>query len=280
MKFDMGAAWNDGMAKVRSNFSLLAVLGGVFFFLPSVLMFVAMPDIMGMMMTPGADPDETARAFSEIGWSFFALYLLVMLASLAGYAAMIALVGDKGRLSMGESILVGFKALLPLLGVLLVVLIVYMAAALLFGAVLGLIVGALSQVSAGLSAAVAIIVVLGLIVVALWLMTRLSLVIPVIVLEGIANPLKALGRSWRLTRPQQGRLLAFYALLFVAYLVVALVLFMIMGLVVAALGAPTAVGFLNGVVGALFAMLFSAILVAVYFQLAGTGGESLEQTFE
>ena len=280
MKFDMGAAWNEGMAKFRGNFSLLAVLGGVFFFVPSVLMFVAMPDLMSMMMTPGASPEDAERALSGVGAEFFAIYALVILASFVGYSAMLALVGDNRRLSVGESIVVGFKALLPLIGVLLVIMIVYMLAALVFGLIIGLVVAGLAQVSAGLSAAVIFVLVIGLIVVALWLMTRLSLVMPVIVLDRIANPLKALARSWRLTAPQQGRLLAFYALLFIAYLVVALVLFMIMGLIVAAFGAPTAMGFLNGIVGALFAMIFSGILVAVYNQLVVTGKEGLEQTFE
>lgn len=54
MEFDMGRAWNDATARFGANFSLLAILGGVFFFIPSLVMFIALPDVMGTLMSPNA----------------------------------------------------------------------------------------------------------------------------------------------------------------------------------------------------------------------------------
>ena len=86
--------------------------------------------------------------------------------------------------------------------------------------------------------------------------------------------------SWSLTRPVQARLFLFYFVLFIAYFVIALVAFMIMGVVATALGAPSVLGFLNGLVGALVSMLFSALFVAVYLQLAGATAANIGDTFE
>ncbi len=279
MKFDMGSAWSDGMARVRANFQLLAILGGVFFFLPSVLMFVMLPDMMGAMMSPNFDPENSTAILESLGPTFFGVYLLVILASFVGYTAMIALMGDGRRVSVGESIAIGFKALLPLVALLVMFGLAYFVAAFAVGIVLGLIIAALGAISEGLAGVFTFVAVIGLIAAMLWAMTRLSLTLPVIALESTLNPIRALSRSWTLTGPSQGRLFLFYVVLTVAYIVIALVVFMVLGLFISAIGAPTALGFLNGILGALVAMVFSGILVAIYLQLAGTTA-AVSETFE
>lgn len=281
MTFDMGRAWNEGIAKVSANFSLLAILGGVFFFVPSVLIFIAVPDLMGaMMMNPDMAPDDMANMFANIGPTFFGLYFLIMLASLIGYGAMIALVGDGRRVSVGEAIGAGIKALLPLLAILVIFIVVYFVAALVIGLIFGLLIGLIGQASTAIAGILTFIFVIGLMLAVLWVLTRFSLTMPVLVIDGTMNPFAALGRSWSLTKPVQGRLFLFYVLLFVAYLVIALVFFMVMGLIVAGLGAPSAIGFLNGIIGALVAMVFSGVLAAIYGQLAGSTPQALGDTFE
>jgi hypothetical protein len=280
MSFDMGRAWNDGIARVKANFQLLAVLGGIFFFLPSVLLFVAMPDAMTAMMNPDMNAASMEQVVAGLGVGFFGLYLLIILASFIGQTAMIALMGDARRVSVGEAIGTGVKVLLPLFAILVLFVIGYFVVALAIGLVVGLVISGAAAVSAGLATALTVVLFAAMFVAVLWAMTRFSMTLPVLALEGSLNPIAALGRSWRITRPVQWRLLLFYVLLFIAYLVLALVLFMIMGVIVAAIGAPSALGFLNGVVGALVAMVFSGVVVGIYLQLAGPAAATVSETFE
>lgn len=280
MEFDMGRAWNDAIARFGANFSLLAILGGVFFFLPSLVMFIALPDVMGTLMSPNMDPADMETVMANLGGTFFGIYALILLASMVGYVAMVALLGDGRRPSVGEAIGIGFKALLPMIAILLILAVAYIVVVLLGGLLAGLIIGAIGAVSTGAASALGFVMVLGLIAALLWIMTRLSMVTPVIALENTMNPFTVLRRSWSLTRPAQTRLFLFYFVLFIAYFVIALVAFMIMGVISTALGAPSVLGFLNGIVGALVAMLFSALFVAVYLQLAGATPANIGDTFE
>lgn len=280
MKFDMGRAWSEGVAKVSTNFSLLAILGGVFFFVPSVLMFVAMPDAMSFMTNPNMEPEDMEKIFANLGPSFFGIYLLVLIASLVGYAAMIALVGDQRRVSVGEAIAVGFKALLPLIAITVLLSIAYIILIAIVSVIIGLLAVAFGVVSTGLAATVTLVAIVAMVLALIWIMTRFSLVMPVLAIDRTMNPFTALGRSWRLTKPAQRRLFLFYVLLFVAYMVIAAVLFMIIGLIAAGIGAPSVLGFINGLIGALVAMLFSGIVAAIYHQLSSDTPQRLEETFD
>jgi hypothetical protein len=118
-----------------------------------------------------------------------------------------------------------------------------------------------------------------------YLLARFSLLLPVIVVEGVLNPFSAYVRSWRLTRPAQWRIYAFFVLLFVAYLVIALLLVMIGSVLGLAAGGPTSggtffFGILSGLLGMIVAMIFSGILVSMHDQLAGTSSREIAETFE
>lgn len=280
MNFDMGQAWSEATAKLSANFSLLAILGGVFFFVPSLLMFVAMPDMMGALMSPNMDPSDMEAMMANLGPTFFGAYLLILLASFVGYVAMIALLGDNTRVSVGEAIGIGFKALLPLLAIMIILAIAYFIIALLFGLVIGLLAAAVGQASTGAAAGLTFILVIAMLVGVLWVLTRLSMITPIIAIEGTMNPFAVLSRTWSLTKPAQGRLFLFYVVLFIAYIVIAVVLFMVIGLLAAAVGGTSVLGFVNGLIGAFVAMLFSAIFVAVYNQLAGSTATNIGATFE
>ncbi len=279
MTFDMGAAWSEGLARVGANLSLLAVLGGVFFFVPAVIMYIAMPELMDMMMMPGGDPEAMTRMLEASLPRLTAIYTLVMIASFIGYTAMIALIGDRGRLSVGEAIGVGFKALLPLIGVLLIGVVAYVLFALIVGLLLGLVVGGLAAISQGLAYGVAVLVGIALFIGIMLVLTRVSMTMAVIALERVVNPITALRRSWAMTGPVQWRLLGFYVLFFAAYMVLALVLFMVLGLILAAVGSPAAFGFLNGLIGAAAAIVISGLVVGIYRQLTASAPATVSETF-
>lgn len=281
MRFDMGRAWSEGIARLQSNFSLLAILGGVFFFLPAMVMFLAVPDVMGPMMGgQEMDPEDMAALFENVGATFFLAYLLVFVASMIGYVAMVALIGDGEGVSVGQAIATGFKALLPLIAIMLIFLVGYFLFALVIGLIIGVVIAGIGSASSALAGIITFILVVGIVLALLWVMTRFSMTMPVIAIERVMNPFTALRRSWRMTAPVQARLFLFYVLLFVAYIVIAIVVFMIIGLIASAAGAPSVLGFLNGITGALVAMVFSGIVVAIYAQLVGSSPANLGDTFE
>ena len=160
----------------------------------------------------------------------------------------------------------------------------YLAAAVVLGLVLGLIVAAGQAIGGtALAGVLTAIGVIGLLLAVLYVVTRFTLTMPAIVLDGLSNPLAAVKRSWDLTRAHALRIFGFYALLFAAYMVISLVLGSIVGLLAAALGTAEAsalvLGLANGVIAAGVAMLFSAILVSMHQQLSGVSPTTIDMTF-
>lgn len=52
MKFDLDIAWKDTTRLFSENFSLLAVLAGVFFFVPYAVMMLAVPQFSQLSSLP------------------------------------------------------------------------------------------------------------------------------------------------------------------------------------------------------------------------------------
>jgi uncharacterized membrane protein len=87
----------------------------------------------------------------------------------------------------------------------------------------------------------------------------------------VANPIRALRRSWRLTSGNGLRLAAFYLLLFLAFFVISQVLGLIVGLLTALPGAEIALvlgALLSGVIYAALILVGYAVLASVHRQLA------------
>ena len=62
MTFDMNRTWAQSLAMVRANWQYLSLIAGVFFLLPNLVLVIAMPDMMGMLIGPGGDPDRPPGA--------------------------------------------------------------------------------------------------------------------------------------------------------------------------------------------------------------------------
>jgi len=104
-------------------------------------------------------------------------------------------------------------------------------------------------------------------------MTRLSMTLPVIVLDRIFNPIAAFLASLRLTAGKAPGLFAFYFLLTLAYLAITWVLgAMILPGLREVLGGGTAgittVNLIGGLVEALVASLFACLVAAIHRQLS------------
>ncbi len=276
MGFDMNGAWSRGVALVRENFQLLAVIAGLFVLLPTLAFYYLVPG-MDVLMDPTADPEIVqAQVMSQVGplatWG-----IVGSIIQFIGYGAMVALMGDT-RPTVGEALKSGATSVPSVVGAMLGFLVLYILAAVIVTLPIALLAGGL-----GLSA-LALLIPLLVLGVALILMARFSVTLPVIVVEKTFNPLTALKRSWDLTRPARWRVLSFWAVLGLAYVVISLLLVGLFGLVAAMMGdgdgSRLLMGLVNGVLAMLVGMLVCGLAVAIHRQLAGATEAEIAATFD
>jgi len=283
MPFNMNRTWSQAIALVRANFQLLAVIAGVFLLLPSLLFAILMPDTVDWMQL-GQNPEALAAAMGGSILPLFAYALISFLLQIVGFGAMIALVGDS-RPTVGEAIGRGVRSLPTVIAATLVFVLAYVAIMLLFSALIGLLSAAAAAIGgAGVSGVIAIILMAALVAAVLYVSARLSLTLAVVVLESERNPITALRRSWMITKPSGGAIFGFYVLLGIAYFVISLLLFGLLGVIGAALGEGAAsalfMGLVNGLVGAFVGMVMSGIFVSMHRQVAGLPTEVIGRTFD
>jgi membrane-anchored glycerophosphoryl diester phosphodiesterase (GDPDase) len=284
MNFDMNRTWNQALALLQSNAQLLSVIAGVFLLLPGTLFYVAMPDVMTTLGTQAnPDPEAVLAMLQEAMVPLVILGLVMLLAQTIGYLAMIALMGDD-RPTVGEALRRALAFLPTAIGVSLLMVLGYAVLALAFALLLTLIVAGFSALGGeavgGVLAAVGVVtMVIGIV----YLATRFILTMPVMALEGVTGPLAVCRRSWALTRSHSRKIFFFFVLIFAAYIVIAMILGAVFGVVASLLGnggaAALVLGLSNGLIGAAVAMIFSAILVAMHRQLAGLSTTAIDQTF-
>jgi hypothetical protein len=276
MNFDMNTVWSRGVELVRDNFSLLVVIAGVFLLLPTIATYLLIPG-MQTFIDPTADPDIVAAQMLEMGGSIILYGLLAAIIQFAGYGAMIALTG-KHRPTVGEAIVSGFKIVPSLFVVLIVFVIAYFV-----GAFLLLLPFSLLAAASG-SGALALIGIIPVLIYVAWLGARLSMTMPVMVLEHNLNPFSAMGRSISLTGPKQWQILLFWVVLMVVFVVVSLLFNGVVGLIAALMGSGTTamliLGLANGATGMASGILICALSVAMHSQLSGPNAATIEEPFD
>jgi hypothetical protein len=256
MKLDLNAAWDQAVRLIAANREVLLVLGGVFFFLPYVFftLLVPVPDFASVAGPSGENRAALEAAINGFLVEYWWALLLLALIISAGAIAVMAVIGDPSRPTVGTAMKRGASFLPTSLGA---QILSSLATSLVLAVAtfLGLLAGS-EAVAAALS-----IFALPVIV---WLMTRWSLSGAVIAIERTVNPIAALRRSWRLTAANGLRLIAFYVLLFAAFFVISQVLGLIIGLVTALLEAEMA-----RVLGALLSgLLMTALILVGYAVIA------------
>jgi hypothetical protein len=190
-----------------------------------------------------------------------------------GSMSLFALLTDRGNPTVGDALRTGTRSLPTYLAAQLVTAI---GAAL----AIGLPVGVLSAFG---GVAVGVLALLVASVLILYVVVKLSLVAPVIAVEGQLNPFAALVRSWQLTKGNSLRIFAFVVLLVVVFGVIALIVGGILNLVFAAMGATVAMigtSVVDALVNTVIAVVFLVVTVAIYRQLAGASPEREAELFE
>lgn len=273
MKLDLNAAWDQAVRLIAANREVALVLGGVFFFLPYVLflLLVPVPDFHAVAGPSGENSTALMAAMNGFLAEYWWALLLLGLVQTMGAVAVMAVVGDPTRPTVGAAVVRGARFLLPNVAAQIVTSVI--VTAVLFVAVL---LGALTG-----SQTLAVTLSVFALPVVFWLWTRLSLTGAVIAIEQMANPIRALRRSWRLTSGNGLRLAAFYLLLFLAFFVISQVLGLIVGLLTALPGAEIALvlgALLSGVIYAALILVGYAVLASVHRQLARAERVSVPET--
>lgn len=272
MKFDMGRAWSDATSMLSANRDTLLVVAGMFFFLPYFALMLFLPEQIGSMQAnavAGDNPDAALEAIGQWWWAF----LVIFAAQAIGMLALLALLSDGARPTVGEALGRGGRYFLS-----------YLGAQILQGMVLAGVI-ALPILVAVAAGSPALGVVLGIVAFIgfAYIFTKFSLVPPVIAIEKQGNPLTALSRSWRLTKGNSVRLFLFYVLLLVVLMVIFIVVSMIFGILFALMGPQGMLignALISSLVNAVWIMVFLAVLAAVHRQLAGPSAEAVSETFE
>ena len=284
MKFEMNQAWQQSMNLVAANWQLLLVLAGIFLFLPSVALTVMMPDLFSGFA--GMTEPEQMEAWMQANWQSFAgAMALATFFQFIGYMAMVALMGAH-RPTVGEALKNAIFSLPSMIAAFVIFIVGYIVLVGVLSLVIGLIAGGLAVAGLGQGGAASIVFLLmiPLFVAQFYLMARLSMTLPALVIEHRLNPFGALSRSWSLTAGNGIRIFVFYALLTIAYFVVLMVvsLFAAGVLGLAAQGSTATMGsaIVSGLLGAGFSMIFSGVVVAIHRQLSGPNAETVSETFE
>ncbi len=276
MKFDMNAVWSRGVDLARDNLQLLLVIAGVFLLLPTMILYLFIPDFQ-TVIDPTADPDIVAAQMSAMVGPLLGYGLLAAVFQFAGYGAMIALMG-RARPTVGQAIATGITIVPSTFAVMILFLIVYLIGALVILVPISLLAGL-----AGMSA-LAVIGFAPVLIFIVWLMTRLSMTMPAMVLERALNPIKAMGRSFLLTGPMQWSILLFWGALFLVVIIVSVLLTGFIGVIAALAGGETIAaliaGFANGATTMASGIIVCAVAVAMFEQLSGPDAGTIAETFE
>ncbi len=261
MKFDLDTAWKDTTRLLRGSLGLLAVIAGVFYFLPY---FAAVLWIPGLAELSSGQIDTSSAAMEArmnelLSGYWWALLLLFILQSV-GLLAMLALLRRRARPTVAEALKIGARSVWT-----------YLAASILAGFAISLLIILLISVpvAIGLSALAVIGGILAF-VGGIYLFTKLSIVSPVIAIDGELSPIRSLRRAWRLTKGNSLRIFFFYFLLFIAYLVISTIISMLISLIFALGGAEAQLfgeAFNGAFMNTLAALLFACVLASVHAQL-------------
>ena len=253
---------------LRANRELVLVIAGLFLFLPFLAFALQMSGTEAFDAPEGARPtpeqmNAAVATFVEANWLAM---LLIGLAQMAGAIALIRILADRARPTVGSSLAAVPGLLLPMIAAQLVsTLLLQLPLALpafLPGAVAGLF-GLL-----GLAAAI-------------YLSVKFSLVSPALVLGDTRNPLTAIRASWHATKGNSFRLFAFYVLLMIATLVLLLVASLFFGLIFALLGERGAQIASSVFLAFSFALIYTgayAVVAAVYRQVSARKAVSVPRS--
>ncbi len=238
-KLDMGRAWDDSMAMLRANQSLLLPIAGVFYFLPSLLASILTPLPPSAAAVTSADQMVALvrdMLLASAPWTFAS----IVAGTIGSIALYRILVGPPGT-SVGDAIGLGLKLFIG----------VFIATF-------------LSSILIGMGLVL-------LVIPGLYLLVRLLFIVPHAAHSGQQNPLDLMRASWEQTRGNAAGLLGFFVMLFLIGFVLMIIMSAIVGALLALLLPEAAannvsLGF-DALISTLLQLVMIAVTAAAYKQL-------------
>ncbi|MDJ0642203.1 MAG: hypothetical protein QNJ15_05250 [Erythrobacter sp.] len=284
MNIDIGRVFANTFAMVRERWGPMLGLWATFF-AALIVYFMIFGGLLGgsafllgsAMGGDGFGDDPLAG----MGIGFF----LMILVFYVGYFAiafgqqgsMIAMASPFRRPTFGEAFSLGLKGGLSFLGVVLVLIVAYIVLALigaLFVAMLGEVGG--------------IILAILVLPVAIYIGCRFAVLVPVIVVEGVFNPIKAITRTWEVTR---GKALGIFVIYLIFTVVAGIALMLPFGIFFGSIYASIEAGADPGIgsvlfMGLLFMLVFIAFMLitasmvaSLHAEISDSQAEDLSETF-
>ncbi len=245
VKFDMGAAWEDSLALLKSHSALTGAIAAVFLFLPALAVSWFGP--IPIEPPANADFDQILAAFRANIRQMIPGQLIVALFGLIGTTAILRLWLSRSATSVGEALIFALMLFPTMVAI---------------------------QLLSGIALLIGFLL---LIVPGLYLIGRLALVAPVVADRSVYNPIEAIRTSWTMTR-NNGWAIFFF--LFLVGLVIFIAAMIVGGVVGVVAGTEAGFGrmlggFIEAAFGAIGALASIAISAAAYRQLAVGGATAI-----
>ncbi|MEJ7926847.1 hypothetical protein WG908_08790 [Sphingobium sp. AN641] len=255
-KLSIGKAWEESVAFVARESTLL---------LPVALLFVALPSLMlEQLMPPGLSAWLQAGgegAMPPVPLGFWAGALMSMILMWFGSLALFALALRPG-ISVGEALRLSIARLPVLIGAALLIMAGIFALVLL----VALVAVMLASLSKPLGAAVVALFSTALVVAAFFGGVRMILLNPVII-DGTMGVRMSILRAWHLTQGHFWRLLAFLVLLLMLLAIVSSAAQTVVGVLAGIVAGPATAKLAGGIAGALVTTLVQLYMLVMIARL-------------
>jgi hypothetical protein len=257
---DSSTAWQGARRMVSTNRDMLIAIAGVFFLMPGLIGAVVLPT---PQMTDGMTQQQLVEVVSQFYVNTAPLLIALSLPMLAGYLALLTMLLDRDRPTVGEAIVRGLRLLPSYLVVQVLVTIMLSVVAVLTLSVLALV---LPQAAATLLALVSMI----------YPITRAMLIGPEMVAQRLHNPFRAIGAGLARTRGRFLALVLFFGPAITLFLVVYWLITIVVVIILASFAQPEVQQIAGEAVGALMLSVgytyFTAMIASTYQQLGPING--------
>ena len=292
MKFSASKALSESFTIFTGRFAAMAPIALVFTLVPlAVFMAFFSTSFAGLQQNQG-NPAAAMQTILAMLGRFSLVFIIYMLVRTLGVCALCIAASSRQAPSLSEAISEGVRAMLPMIGVYLLLIVGYVVVAIVFAVTIGLSFLGLFTASAASGQAPGAGSVLGAIsvgvivmIAALYIFTKLSMIVPVIVVDQERSPVKAISRSWSLTRGASFKIFLLLLLLGFGAAIINGILNALGGggMGVAPNSGATVVWTqvaIAAISGTVFAMYFISLIVAIHEQLAGPSVAAISETFE
>ena len=292
MKFSASKALSESFTIFTGRFAAMAPIALVFALVPlAVFMAFFSTSFAGLQQNQG-NPAAALQTILAMLGSFSLVFIIYMLVRTLGICALCIAASSRQAVSFGEMISAGLRAMLPMIGVYLLLIVGYVVVAIVLALTVGLsFMGLFGATAAGGQApgagtVIGVILIVTIVMVAvLYIFTKLSMIVPVIVIDQERSPVKAISRSWSLTRGASFKIFLLLLLLGFGAAIINGILNALSGgaAVFSPNGGTTVVWTqvaIAAISGTVFGMYFISLIVAIHEQLAGPSVAAISNTFE